>query len=145
MEAAARYSDEAAGLHPALLFVVVSSLLLTSGVAIFKWRFPCTTIEGLEKQVNSIQGLIRASTDVWAEDLLGESEAQFRRTLRLHRDEIDEIKFRLIKQPDSRTRPCQWVLFHWRQLRAIDVCYTGLKDLLASILLKIETGKKARG
>ncbi|ESK85075.1 hypothetical protein Moror_3645 [Moniliophthora roreri MCA 2997] len=40
--------------------------------------------------------------------------------------------------------PLAWIRFQWRQLRAIDVCYTGLQNLSASIKLKTETEKKNR-
>ncbi|ESK85081.1 hypothetical protein Moror_3643, partial [Moniliophthora roreri MCA 2997] len=66
------------GLHPFLLFPLVPVLLAT-GVAALKWRFPCTTVEALEKEGASTQALL---TKALQEDLLGEMEGQFRQAWR---------------------------------------------------------------
>ncbi|ESK87920.1 hypothetical protein Moror_15235 [Moniliophthora roreri MCA 2997] len=131
---------ELAGVHPFLL-ISLATILLVSGIAIFKWRFPCTTVEGLVKQGALVQKLLRKA---WEENLLGDLERQFTQAWRRYYEDIENIKLNSTQAPDSRTHPTAWISFQWRQLRTIDVCYTGLQNLSASITLKTETEKKNR-
>ncbi|EEB97509.1 hypothetical protein MPER_03156, partial [Moniliophthora perniciosa FA553] len=104
---------QSSGLPPFLL-LPLTTLPLVATIAIFNWRFPCTTVEALQRQGASVQGLL---TKAWEEDLLGEMEEQFRQAWRRYRDEIEDIKLNSIQAPDSRSHPIAWIHFHWRQLR----------------------------
>ncbi|KAK7041582.1 hypothetical protein VNI00_009169 [Paramarasmius palmivorus] len=121
--------------------ISIAVLFVASAVTVYKWRFPVTTIEGLEEECKAIQDTI---TGVWGQDLLGESEAQFKQVWRSQREEIENIKINAIGQPDSRTHLIEFMRFRWDQLYAIDASYTALRMLSASINLKIETEKKRR-
>uniref|UniRef100_A0A0W0FD73 Uncharacterized protein n=1 Tax=Moniliophthora roreri TaxID=221103 RepID=A0A0W0FD73_MONRR len=126
---------------PPFLLLPFVTFLIASGVAIFKWRFPCSSTKGLERESARIHELIMSA---WEEDLLGDSETQFKRAWRKYRDEIEDIKLRAIRKPDSRTHPVAWILFYLHQLRVIDACYTGLRVLTTSIKWQIEMEKKKR-
>ncbi|KAI3602120.1 hypothetical protein WG66_000322 [Moniliophthora roreri] len=131
---------QSADLHPFLLLALATVPVIAT-VAVFRWRFPCTSVEVLRRQGASVQELL---TKAWQEDLLGEMESQFRQAWRGYYDDIENIELNSTQVPDSRTHPLAWIRFQWRQLRAIDVCYTGLQNLSASIKLKTETEKKNR-
>uniref|UniRef100_A0A0W0FDD0 Uncharacterized protein n=1 Tax=Moniliophthora roreri TaxID=221103 RepID=A0A0W0FDD0_MONRR len=121
--------------------ICIAMVLLASGIALFRWRFPCRTVEVLEQESKSIHTLI---TSAWEEDLLGDLESRFKQTWRKYRDEIEIITLKGIGKPDSRVQPIASIIFYWRQLRDIDACYSALRLLLASVTLKIETEKKKR-
>ncbi|ESK85079.1 hypothetical protein Moror_3649 [Moniliophthora roreri MCA 2997] len=129
-----------AGVHP-LLLLPLATVTLAAGVVVFRWRFPCTTVDALVKEGASVQELL---TKAWKENLLGELEGEFTQTWRRYNEDIENIKLDSTQAPDSRTHPTAWIGFQWRQLRAIDVCYTGLQNLSASITLKTETEKRNR-
>ncbi|EEB89353.1 hypothetical protein MPER_12558 [Moniliophthora perniciosa FA553] len=131
---------KSAGVYPFLL-LPLAIVLVGSGIAVFKWRFPCTTVEALIKKGTSVRKILRKS---WEENLLGELETQFTQTWRRLNEEIQNIKLNSTQAPDSRTYPVAWIHFQWRQLCAIDACFTGLQTLSASITLKTESEKKKR-
>ncbi|ESK85076.1 hypothetical protein Moror_3646 [Moniliophthora roreri MCA 2997] len=133
-------SADSTGPHASLL-LPLATVLLATGIAVFKWRFPCTSVNDLQREGTSVQGLL---TKALQEDLLGEMEGQFRQEWRRYRDDIEGIRLRAIQEPDSRSHPIAWTRFQWHQLRAIDGCYTVLRTLAASIKWKTEMEKKNR-
>ncbi|ESK85077.1 hypothetical protein Moror_3647 [Moniliophthora roreri MCA 2997] len=131
---------ESAGVHPFLLLPLATTLLVVV-VAVFKWRFPCTTVDALVKEGASVQKLL---TKAWKENLLGDFEEEFTRTWRRYYNDIEHIKLNSTQVPDSRAHPLAWIRFQWRQLHDIDVCYTAIQTLSASITLKSETERNRR-
>ncbi|KAK7015837.1 hypothetical protein VNI00_019057 [Paramarasmius palmivorus] len=119
----------------------VIGLVIGFTITAFKWRFPCTNVESLEEECKAVQDII---TGTWSQDLLGDLEAQFKQAWRSQREKVDTIQLEAIRKPDSRTHPMAYIHFYWYQLRAIDTSYTTLKELSASITLKIEMEKKRR-